>query len=108
MFVEEKALAEPQVEQKIQPSLAGFISWLETKNPDETYPYTNSCDCACAQYLKAINQFHPWWLSDPEHNFQGLMTDLNHLAAGKSNSEGAFNTGAWTFGLLLDRAKAAA
>lgn len=37
------------------PSLDGFIAWLETKDPDETYNYLN-CDgeCVIGRYLGSL------------------------------------------------------
>ena len=52
MFVETKK--EGEIVQAV-PSMASFIAWLKTKNPNETYPYMN-CDggCLIGQYVNAI------------------------------------------------------
>ena len=54
MFVETKREGE-QIATRGEPSLAGFISWLETRDPDEKYAYFDMEHCACAQYAKAIS-----------------------------------------------------
>jgi hypothetical protein len=49
-------LYDPRWEVKTKkPSLAGFIAWLETKNPRERYNFQN-CDghCAVDQYYASV------------------------------------------------------
>lgn len=38
---------------------SAFIEFLETKNPDEHYPYNDWEQCACAQYAHSLGM--QWW-----------------------------------------------
>ncbi len=42
------------------PSLESMAAWLETKDPNEEYYWSNSCNCACAQYAEARGVFAQW------------------------------------------------
>lgn len=76
---------------KEHPSLPGFIGWLETKNPKERYNWCYPSACACAQYAQeCLGWSRSSWITSP--NFEVL----NRLAY----------EGKWTFGALLERAKA--
>jgi hypothetical protein len=74
---------------KREPSLRGFIEWIETKEPKETYNWCSISHCACRQYFDSIG-------SGYEHR---IAQTLDIIAYG--GGEG------WTFGELLDRVKAA-
>ncbi len=37
-----------------EPSLAGFVAWLETKNPAEEYRYSNPQTCAVGKYFESL------------------------------------------------------
>lgn len=41
-------------------SLAGFVAFAATKNPDETFNYFSNGNCAFAQYLKSLGYEQPW------------------------------------------------
>jgi hypothetical protein len=51
MFVETKRDGEVQTQ---EPSLRGFISWLETKNPNEEYYWASGKSCAAGQYAASL------------------------------------------------------
>jgi len=44
-------LYDPKWEQP-QPTLANFIAWLETKDPNETYSFFDPNNCAVGQWVK--------------------------------------------------------
>jgi hypothetical protein len=35
-------------------TLEAFLTWVETKDPEETYHWWNTCNCACAQYAEFL------------------------------------------------------
>ena len=79
------------------PSLDGFIAWLETKDPSETYNWGNCNECAAGQYAKAIG-FENWADQACQGTFLGkLMFQFSHYAL-ISHSH--------TFGELLTTIKA--
>jgi len=81
MFLEEKRHGEG-------PTLEGFISWLETQDPEQEYPWRRSEECACAQYGKHLGvKFSPG---------KEAWDSLNSIA---------YRAGPWTFGNLLKYAK---
>jgi hypothetical protein len=43
-----------------EPSLEGFVAWLETRPADGKYNWSDPDRCACAQYAMAIGQFAGW------------------------------------------------
>lgn len=56
-FNRPQMLYDPQWEVKTKrPSLAGFIAWLETKNPDENYDYGDTERCALGQYYRSLGR----------------------------------------------------
>lgn len=75
-------------------SLEDFISWAQTKPPDEEYYWPDSQVCACRQYLQARGIPGGWCLNTD-------MRLLNILALGDGTPR------SWTFGKLLERALAA-
>ena len=77
--------------------LPGFVQWLERKDPNERYEWPRSEICACGQYAKEIGVND--WVNKPG------WTELNLLAHGDS-CLGESRPDAWTFGKLLDRARA--
>jgi hypothetical protein len=85
-------------ERKAEPTLPGFIAWLESKDPNEKYNWPNSEKCACGQYARSLGVED--WRSDDK------WSKFNMLARGKPvfcDSERE----EWTFGKCLDRAKKA-
>ncbi len=89
-------LFDPKWEAKTkEPSLAGFIAWLETQDPVAEYPWT-SCfgKCAVSEYF-----VHVSGSVDKHYDLWGthLSTDLDMLA----------HQSPWTYGALLERARAA-
>jgi hypothetical protein len=80
---------------KQTPTVAGFVSWLETKNPTETYNYFDfEGGCAVSQYFSAIGYAEPGTLPV---NYREVRNPLEDLA---------FDT-PHNFGALLERARAA-
>jgi hypothetical protein len=74
------ARPEPQSREHIQ-------LWLDTKDPQETFIWSNSDNCACGQYLRSIGHRVTGWLDD--FSLSANVRRLNHLARDK-----------WTFGEL--------
>lgn len=91
MFLEEKKTGETQVQ---EPSLEGFIAWLEKQPADGEYDWINPQKCACAQYAAflGVTQWSKNMAHDPWYQ-------LNRIAFGYSDTA--------TFGRCLTRAKAA-
>lgn len=86
-------LYDPRWEKK--PTYAGFVAWLETKNPKERYEWGNCGNCAIAQYLKlfGINNVD----DIPYDDYAALEGGDNFIAMNEP----------WTFGAVLERARAA-
>lgn len=83
------------------PSLSSFESWLETKDPSQSYRYSDCTNCAVAQYLKAVGKYDERWLADSKSG--DMMQTLNRIAADSLELEGANHT----FGGLLSRVRTA-
>ncbi len=81
--------------------LPSFKAFVEKQDPKESYIYSNSMECACAQYLKGADEFTPDWLSNKD------MTELNKIAGGYTSvGGGPSDPHEWTFGELLNRINA--
>jgi hypothetical protein len=94
---------------KQTPSLAGFIAWLETKDPNERYNWDQPAICACGQYAASIGK-KGWPV------FEEPWRTLNHLACNAIMSRpepsqvrryAMLDQSGWTFGALLQRARVA-
>ena len=84
-------------------NLPNFKRFIERKEPNEHYPYTDSTNCACAQYLKSEGKYVDGWLSASDPGLKD-MSKINVLASGIANWDNAgMNPPDWTFGKLLDR-----
>lgn len=71
-----------------------FAAWLETKNPDEYYEFSDSCgNCCMGQYMTAKGE--QW--SMPRYN------DYLHMVLGGSSE--VLNEHPQTFGAALQRVK---
>lgn len=110
MFLEDKATGV---------GLTGFKEFLKKQDPDAKYNWVDSQNCACAQYLKSVEQFQSDWLKanipgDVEQKFSDkdeVMRKLNRIA-GEGDSRcitdeyGMFigrDSHDWTFGECLKR-----
>lgn len=91
-------LYDPQTE--IKHNLLGFIEWLKQQPPEQTYCYTDSQNCALAQYLKAQGktEFDDYCLPS-EGTKNVLGPDANYILNKAGDSS--------TFGACLRRAKQA-
>jgi hypothetical protein len=79
----------------VHPSLDGFIAWLETKNPKETYNWHNCDNCAVGQYLNDT-------IGVTRHNNRAKWKEIwPHVL-----NQIAYSAGPRTFGSLLEMAKA--
>lgn len=88
---------------KTEPSLAGLIVWLETKNPNECYIWHDSNDCLIAQYGKSIG-----W-SAKQMNTKAVEGDIKsapYYRISTANGQLALAK-PHTFGAALARAKEA-
>jgi len=47
-------LYNPKWEAKTEPSLEGFIAWLETKDPNEEYDWSSYNHCAAGCYAMSV------------------------------------------------------
>ena len=88
-------LYNPKWEIKTQPSLEGFIAWLETKNPDETYHWPRGTECAVGQYATSIGKIEEFLIRKNE-----CWRRLNRIAMPEEFHDD-------TFGCCLARAHAA-
>ncbi len=89
-------LYDPKWEQKTktEPSLQGFILWLEQQNAGAAYKYMPCGTCAIGQYLTSIGtSYHEQ--CDPGRDIQYLC-DWNFKITGPSPQ---------TFGAALERAR---
>jgi hypothetical protein len=98
-------LYDPKWEQKTDLEYAGirlseFIAWLETMPAEGSYDYCQAHSCAAAQYLKSSGS--------PECLVE-FIGDGGYIKSGKWLHDlvnPAAKTKDWTFGALLDRARA--
>lgn len=90
-------------EEDIHPFLnpSNFISWLETKNPDEVYDYIDARKCLIAQFLKSQCNYsfilvseNEFWLKE-SNKYYRLPFEWNEIS----------RSGTKTFGAALERAK---
>lgn len=88
---------------KTEPSLAGLIAWLETKNPNETYVWHDSNNCLIAQYGKSIG-WSPMRMSTEA--VEGDITSAPYHQISTANGQLALEQ-PYTFGAALARAKKA-
>ena len=73
-----------------QPSLTGFMLWLESKDPTETYRWESYEVCAIGQYMREIG-------SDiSPTGWRHYLGDANEIASAQPR----------TFGALSERMKA--
>ena len=80
-------------------SVHGLIAWLETQDPETTYEYTDSRDCLICRYFTARGV--SWAGVIPN---QWRDTDLK-MHALPSGIQEVSQTGQWTYGAALARAK---
>lgn len=80
-----------------EPSLAGFIAWLEKQNPRGTYEYMSCESCAIDQYLEATGTTYMEYCQSGTKAFANLIVWNGNIAWGE---------GRQTFGGALKRAKA--
>jgi hypothetical protein len=79
-------------------TLAHFIQWLESKDPNEAYDYTSSSRCVGAQYLKYCGVKD--YSVGSGNNFEKYIKGMWYIAKGQDAEKD------WTFGAALERAKA--
>ena len=100
MYADEKAPGEAKVG---TPSLAGFVAWLETKDPEQAYNLYDATLCAYGQYYRSVG-------ANPTPLFTCIARDLglasetraHQIAAGMTDDRSN-----WTFGHALTRARVA-
>ncbi len=83
-----------------EPTMPGFVAWLERKDPNERYDWPRSEICACGQYATELGVKN--WQADHNNWHQ-----MNMLARGPIDLD-QWETASedyWTFGKLLARAK---
>ena len=99
MYVDEKLHGEV-TSPRAEPSLDGFISFLETKRRFARYRWQHAGRCACGQYAQSIGQGEDWgirrWGGD---RMWTLLDDLALDACGPRARSASFGT-------LLDLARA--
>ena len=89
------------------PSVPGFRSFVESKNPEEKYPWLDSGKCACAQYSHSLGMTSANWIA--EMKSQTFWGEMNTVARGAPLEDtefgGKVHSQEWTFGKLLERIK---
>lgn len=56
----------------VKPTFAGFIEWLKTKDPKETYVWLDYGNCAVAQYHASLGQKWVSWDDDEPYAMNKL------------------------------------
>lgn len=84
-----------------EPTLPGFVEWLQRKDPNERYEWPKSNICACGQYAESLGKTH--WIGTGNSTW----SKLNRLARGPGmlGDYEIAPESEWTFGKLLERAK---
>jgi len=103
-------LYDPKWEKKIEtkPSLTGFISWLETMDPQGTYNF-NDCRGAClvGQYMVFIGV--PWGDTPSDPN-AGTWKNTNYARVAEQvfgqRTWPELQAQPWTYGAALKRCRA--
>ena len=72
-----------------------FVSWLDGKDPNETYYWPDRRECACAQFMRENG-------IEDQAERDKVWDKFNHVARGGLTTE-EFQQEAWTFGALRDR-----
>ena len=91
----DKKWDKPSEPRTFEKSLDGFISWLETKEPNEQYRWSSVTHCACAQF-GALFGISAYGISEKHLAVDPVMKRFNDIAHGVT-----------TFGALLEKARAA-
>lgn len=84
----------PTTSRYFGPNLPEAIEFWESKNPNESYKYSDAGVCACGQYSEAIGDTQWKNFGNPSNPARMFWRDLNTLAG----------TGEHTFGALVQRA----
>jgi len=80
------------------PTLAGFGLFVASREANERYIWTSSCECAVGQYLASIGRDIPLDL------WKGELETMNTLAHGPHSIDYIdAHPDRWTFGELADR-----
>jgi hypothetical protein len=74
-------------------TILAFRDYASTQPTDETYPYWNTRQCACARFAKHIGLYGEWQSQGSAHKRWHI---LNALAMGTG-------AGCWSFGQLTAR-----
>ncbi len=93
---------DPIAERAQEPTLPGFVAWLEHKDPNERYNWPMSEICACGQYAQDIGVKNWQANNNVWHKFNMLARGERDLPVHEFAPESG-----WTFGKLLERAKKA-
>jgi hypothetical protein len=80
-----------------EPSLAGYALFVASKEPGETYVWTDCEKCPVGQYLASIGRHIPL------AQWDGDLAIANTLARGGGLNGGVHALMDWTFGGLADR-----
>src|ERR1700756_1128947 len=81
-----------------------MLAWLDTKNPNERYDWSNCLDCACGQFAWHIGRLKEWRSfaqgDGPVGKLDQEWGELNCIAGGDTYTDYFPN---WTFGKMRDR-----
>lgn len=100
MFLETTMLAEGETSTPSKPTLAGFVSWLESQDPCKSYDWSTYHDCPAGRYARSIGF---WYMRDRDiDQFHADVKGLSALA-----HPGISNASRDTFGNCLARARVA-
>lgn len=98
---------------KSEPTLLEFVDWLETKDPNQEYQFTNPRDCLYAQFLRSRGEENVILGGcDIPSRFDEIVHPLYGAGVFRSSwrsmmGQSYERTRGWTFGDALRRARAA-
>ena len=95
MYADEKSPGEAKVG---TPSLAGFVAWLETKDPHEWYDLYISRECAYGQFYRDLGRSY-------EVSFSSIGPDLGLTRMQAHDVVHGEGRHEWTYGAALKRAR---
>ena len=98
---------DPSCKPEIKPdvcNIATLISWLETKNPNESYDYCDNRECLLGQYLSAHGYKRPSVRLNNADFLDGETIEMPEIFRDIAIGDGLRS--GWNFAAALKRARA--